>query len=97
MEKITINAEFLFELKSKQDWINKVPGIIPTKTRYSDELIWVDKNGNVLQIGADFSAAETSESYPVRVYKTQTTAEALEMVGGLIDAQLDTTKIKKRT
>ena len=48
MEKITINAELLFELSSKQDWVNRVPRILPAKIRSGETWIWVDKNGNVL-------------------------------------------------
>lgn len=38
MERITINAEFLFELKSKNQWVQRVPQIIPEKTRSGEKL-----------------------------------------------------------
>lgn len=47
MEKITVNGTLLFELRSKQDWINRVPQILPEKLRGGESWIWVDKNGNV--------------------------------------------------
>lgn len=78
MEQITINAEFLFELSSKQEWINRVPRILPSKKRHSNELwIWFDVNGNCFEIGKDFSAAEEMSSYPCKVYRVVTVAEAL--------------------
>ena len=69
MEKITVNAEFLFELSSKQDWVNRVPRILPKKTRGAEQWIWIDINGNVFECGADFSAAEKQETYPCKVYR----------------------------
>lgn len=71
MEQITVNAEFLFELKSKQDWVNKVPRILPQKTRAAEQWLWIDKNGNVFELGADFMAAEKAETYPCKVYRLQ--------------------------
>lgn len=71
MEKITVNAELLFVLENKQQWINKVPGILPCKIRAGEEWIWVDKNGNTFECGADFSAAEKSNSFPCKVYRLQ--------------------------
>ena len=70
--KVTVNCEFLFELESKRDWINKVPSILPEKTRRSEQWLWVDKNGNIFECGADFTAAERLESYPCKVYRVQT-------------------------
>ncbi|MFA5243677.1 MAG: hypothetical protein WC380_00115 [Pedobacter sp.] len=70
MEKITVNAEFLFELKSKQDWVNKVPNILPEKIRGGETWIWLDKNGDVFERGLDFMAAETLNTYPCKVYRT---------------------------
>lgn len=71
MEKITVNGEFLFELSSKQDWVNRVPNILPSKTRAAEQWLWVDKNGNVFECGADFIAAEKQDSYPCKVYRLQ--------------------------
>jgi len=71
MEKITVNGEFLFELKSKQDWVNRVPNILPDKIRAAEQWLWVDKNHNVLEIGKDFMSAELQGSYPCRVYRLQ--------------------------
>lgn len=69
MEKITVNAEFLFELASKQEWVNRVPRILPHKIRPGESWIWVDENGNVFERGADFSAAEKHNTYPCKVYR----------------------------
>ena len=74
MEKITVNGELLFELKSKQDWVNRVPRILPEKTRGGEQWLWVDKNGNVFECGADFMAAEKTETYPCKVYRLQNVA-----------------------
>lgn len=76
MEKITVNGEFLFELASKQQWINRVPGILPDKTRAGESWVWVDKNGNVFECGADFMAAERIDSYPCKVYRLRSVAIA---------------------
>jgi hypothetical protein len=77
MEKIIINAELLFELESKQAWINRVPQILPDKTRLGETWIWIDANGNVLECGADFSAAENGCSYPVKCYRPCSVSEEL--------------------
>lgn len=73
-EKIEVNGEFLFELKSEQDWARKVPGILPKKTRLGETWIWVDKNGNVFECGADFMAAEKHSTYPCKVYRLTSVA-----------------------
>lgn len=69
MVKITLNAELLFELANKQQWINRVPQILPEKTRGAETWVWVDINGNVFECGADFTAAEKQETYPCKVYR----------------------------
>jgi len=74
MIKIEVNGELLFELKSKQDWVNRVPRILPDKTRGTEQWVWVDKNGNIFECGSDFMAAEKSETYPCKVYRLQNVA-----------------------
>lgn len=74
MEKITVNGELLFELESKQAWINRVPRILPPKTRRGEQWIWVDKNGNIFECGADFMAADKDQTYPCKVYRLQNVA-----------------------
>jgi len=69
METIEVKGEFLFELKSKQEWVNRVPQILPDKIRGGETWIWVDKNGNVFESGADFMAAEIHDTYPCKVYR----------------------------
>lgn len=71
MEKIFINGVLILELKSKQDWINKLPNHLPKKTRGNENYLFVDKNGNVFETGADFIAAEEQDSYPCKIYKLQ--------------------------
>ena len=73
-EKITVNAELLFVLESKQQWVNRVPGILPPKIRGGETWIWVDKNGDVFECGRDFIAAEEKETYPCRVYRLSNVA-----------------------
>lgn len=74
MEKITCNAELILILKSKQDWINKIPNYLPKK-RTAEIRIFLDANDNCLSIGEDFQVAEEINSYPVRVYSLQRVAE----------------------
>lgn len=76
MQTIKIKGEFLFELASKQDWIYKVPGILPNKIRPGESWIWIDKNGNVFECGADFTAAENHCTYPCKVYRLSNVASA---------------------
>lgn len=76
MEEITVKGQLLFELKSKQEWVNKVPGILPSKTRGNEQWVWVDKNGNVFEAGLDFMAAEKAETYPCKVYRLQSVSMA---------------------
>ena len=66
---IEINAEFLFELENKQQWINRVPGILPDKIRGNETRIWLDKNGNVFECGLDFMEAEKHATFPCKVYR----------------------------
>jgi hypothetical protein len=81
MEKITVNAEFLFELQSKQQWVSRVPRCLPEKTRGAEQWIWVDKNGNTFEIGADFYTAEKMDSYPCKVYRLCSVSAQLKIEG----------------
>ncbi len=69
IETISIKAEFVVELRSKREWVNRIPYILPQKTRPGEELIWVDANGCVFESGADFEAAEKLGTYPCKVYR----------------------------
>lgn len=80
MEQITVNVEFLFELQSKQQWISKIPNILPDKIRGGEQWIWLDKFGNVFECGADFSAAENLDSYPCKVYRVINVNTALHIL-----------------
>lgn len=68
-EKITVNAEFLFELPNKNAWVNRVPECLPEKTRAGETWIWLDKNGDVFEIGRDFIEADKLNTYPCKVYR----------------------------
>lgn len=70
MEMIQVKAEFLFELSSKQDWVNRVPRILPKKIRAGETWIWINTKGEVFECGSDFMAAEKNETYPCKVYRT---------------------------
>lgn len=69
METLKVKGELLFELSSKQDWVNRVPRILPEKIRGGEQWIWLDKNGNVFECGLDFEVAEELGTYPCRVYR----------------------------
>lgn len=77
MEKVICNGELIITLESKQDWVNRIPDELPEK-RMAEQRIWIDKNGNCMAIGEDFSAAEKMHSYPVKVYSLQRVTEAAE-------------------
>lgn len=77
MEKIILNAEFLFELANKQQWVNRVPQILPEKIRGGETWVWVDVNGNSFECGADFGAAEKQDTYPCKVYRLQNVSGAV--------------------
>ncbi len=78
MENITVKGELLFELESKRQWINRVPEILPKKTRSGETWIWVDINGNVFESGKDFMVADEKVTYPCKVYRLQNVASANE-------------------
>lgn len=69
IENVEVKAELLFELKSKQDWINRVPRILPDKKRGGEQWIWLDVNGNNFECGSDFEAADKSGTFPCKVYR----------------------------
>ena len=77
MEKVMVKGEFILQLESKQDWINRVPKALPEKWRKPESWLWVDAMGNNIAIGEDFAAAESLKSYPIRVYRLQRAAEIL--------------------
>ncbi len=76
IQNITVKGEFIYEIQSKQDWINKCPERLPQKQRSYEQWAWVDKNGNVFLIGEDFSAAEKAATYPCKIYRLQSVADA---------------------
>jgi hypothetical protein len=62
-----VNGYLLLELLSKEHWVRRLPGALPTMAK-SEKIIFVDAHGNVTTCGADFSAAQRMSSYPVRIY-----------------------------
>lgn len=70
MESIKINGKLVFEILSKNHWINSFPGAIP-EIPMSEKYLWVDKNGNTATCGEDFMYAEQSDSYPIKIYLLQ--------------------------
>jgi len=80
IEKVVVNAELILTLDSKQDWVNKVPNRLPEKRYHKEDFLWLDQNNNQLVIGEDFMAAETMDSYPVKVYRMKRVIDALKEV-----------------
>lgn len=66
-------------LKSKQEWINKVPECLPVDVAHR-ELLFIDKNGNALKVGADFESAEHQNSFPVKIIHLTRVSFAGEVV-----------------
>jgi hypothetical protein len=73
-EVIEVRAELLFELASKDEWVRRVPQCLPKKTRAGETWIWIDKNGDVFECGADFMAAEEMNTYPCKVFRLSNVA-----------------------
>lgn len=67
MKKIGVFAEHILTLNSVLDWSNKCPAKLPNK-RPGQYFLYLDKNGNVLENGSDFSEAEKRNTFPVKVY-----------------------------
>ncbi len=70
MESITINAHLVFEVRSKQHWVNAFPEALP-KLPQQEKYIWIDNNGNSAIIGEYFSAAQELQTYPIKIYWLQ--------------------------
>lgn len=91
-EQITINAELLLTLNSKQDWVNRIPRHLPPKIRYKENFLWIDKNGDSFLNGADFEAAEKTNSYPCRVYRVKIVSDNL--TGNVVIKPKETLELK---
>ena len=70
IQEITIKARLIVELNTKEDWINKIPKRLPEKTP-GEHFLFIDKNGNTLELGVDFRIAECDDTFPIKVYRTQ--------------------------
>lgn len=68
MEKISLNGELIITLHNKKDWVKRIPHALPNK-RPGEDFLFVDKDGNVFECGADFQAAEDYNKYPCKVYR----------------------------
>jgi len=77
---LKVHGHIVTVLKSKQDWISRIPRDLPSDHKRSDVLLWVDKFGMVLSTGEDFQAAEEAESYPVTVYRLTRLSDFLEAI-----------------
>ena len=77
MEIIRVVGEKILELQSKQDWIDRVPKDLPKKL-LPETWIWVDANGSIFEVGADFTAAEERQSYPCKVYRLIPVRESIK-------------------
>ncbi len=70
MENI-IRGEVVLVIYSKQDWWNKVPKFLPKKKYDGEKFLFIDKNGNHCFCGADFTAAEKNNTYPINVIRLE--------------------------
>jgi|GEM_PF-5290820 len=75
METIGVKCELLFALATKEEWVIKVPEILPAKITGNEQWVWVDKNGYIFISGADFTAAKRLSTYPCKVYRLISVAE----------------------
>jgi hypothetical protein len=64
---INVNAIEVFEIKSKNHWVNSFPRALPQLPK-SENLIWIDINGNSAGVGEDFMVAEKKATYPIKIY-----------------------------
>jgi len=78
IETITIKAQLLLQIESKQEWIDKIPRHLPKKKYESEKFLWIDKNGNQFERGLDFQIAEEENLYPCRIYRVQTISSAYQ-------------------
>jgi hypothetical protein len=67
-QQVTFNGTIIAVIESKQDWVNRVPYCLPTKEP-GEVWVWIDRNGNCLTLGRDFSATEAHGAFPVLVYR----------------------------
>lgn len=76
MEKdLTLKAEFLFEFKDFEQWVNKASSWFTPYTRY-DKTVCLDINGRACTIGEDFMKARDENLFPVKAYRLTRTVEA---------------------
>lgn len=70
MEKITINAELLFEFKDFREWVNYAANwYAPYGKRTAT--VAINAAGKACQIGQDFIHSRDNNLFPVKVYGLQ--------------------------
>lgn len=76
--KITISvpAEYLTTFTNFQQWVNKATTRIGGYGNM-EQLLCLDKNGNVCHIGQDFMAARDADLFPVKAYRLIRTIETI--------------------
>lgn len=99
MDKIPeIKAEFLFEFKNKQEWINEAQSRFDPYRSKAIKTICLDKYGYCLTTGKDFADAEIIGTYPVKVYKLQNVSDLVtKLVNDIFtideDAEIETSSL----
>lgn len=68
--EIKINGTLVFEIQSKNHWVNAFPGAIP-EIPQRESYLWVDAQGNIATCGGDFMHADKIDTYPIKVYWLQ--------------------------
>ena len=76
--KVECNLEFLLELNSWEEWVNRIPRELPKEKYYKEQFIWIDQKGNFLALGEDFALAEELETYPVKIYRKIRVADVVK-------------------
>lgn len=75
MEKVCLDAEYLFEFESFQRWVNKAQSWFKGYNMRMGNIICIDKNYNVCACGEDFMLARDLNLFPVKVYELKRTKD----------------------
>lgn len=74
LKSIRINGTQIAEFHSYSEW-DKDSAASLSSFRYN-EIVAIDANNNVCQIGLDYMAARKENAFPVKVYQLQFSAAA---------------------
>lgn len=74
--EITINAELITTFHTHSEWVNKASTTIGGFNR-SEQILCIDKNGDCLTIGHDFTIAKEKDLFPVKAYRLIRTSEQI--------------------